>query len=151
MIFSRGVPGFGTDCPCLTWCCGLTSSVLYIGHLFKFSWNHSLSVSLTYLNLCFSLLFIIFICIFTYILISCNITKLYVLFALLSFPKEYQLDSPTQRVGNALRISMLWCHHKTQSWTVCTSPGMICRFLWRYAWRNDTHLSGSVVIWGPSQ
>ena len=56
------------------------------------------------------------------------------------------LDSPWQRVGDAQRISMWWCYHKTQSWTVCTSPGIMCRFLSSYAWRNHAHLSGSVMI-----
>ena len=31
IIFYSGVPGFATDCPCVVWCRGLTTCLLYVG------------------------------------------------------------------------------------------------------------------------
>ena len=44
----HGVPGFATDCPCVLWCRGLTTCLLYVGPLFgNLVENDSRFVSLT--------------------------------------------------------------------------------------------------------
>ena len=47
--YSTGlVPGFATDCPCVVWCCGLNTCLLYYGSLFgNLVWNDSGFISLT--------------------------------------------------------------------------------------------------------
>ena len=49
-IFSRGVSGFGTDCPCDVWCRGLTmQEALHVGPPFENRFlNTSWAVGLTY-------------------------------------------------------------------------------------------------------
>ena len=47
-IFCRGVSGFATDCPCVVWCCGLTTCLLHVGPPFGNQFlNNSWAVGLT--------------------------------------------------------------------------------------------------------
>ena len=47
-IFCRGVPGFGTDCPCGVWCRGLTTCLLHVSPPFgNRILNNSWAVGLT--------------------------------------------------------------------------------------------------------
>ena len=47
-IFSRGVSGFATDCPCGVWCRGSTTCLLHVGPLFGNRFlSKSLAVGLT--------------------------------------------------------------------------------------------------------
>ena len=71
-LFYWGVSGFVTDCPCIVWCRGLFTCLLYVVPLFgNLSWKYSCFISLTKFRTIFSLFFIMFT--YTYILMSHNI------------------------------------------------------------------------------
>ena len=78
-IFSRGVPGFATACPCSIWCCGLTTCFLHVGPLFgNLVKIDSRSVSFTQTKTTFLLLLIVshlhalqYNTLFSFTLLSC--------------------------------------------------------------------------------
>ena len=56
-IFCRGVSGFATDCPCDSWCRGLTTCLLRVGPPFgnrflNTSWAVGLTYWIVYLHFC---------------------------------------------------------------------------------------------------